>query len=329
MAIMLAALMVLALLGCSQDQKMGENVYPLPMNHPDAQVNVDLSQFPEMKAPENGTSGLVPDSELQIVTYDVSSSDVQVAEMSASRAVGSNVVEGYIPSYLSMDRTVIGTDNRFKITATTSYPYSTYVKMYMTFPNGLRYIGSGTLVGDKHVLTAGHCIYSAGDGGWATSITVYPGLAGSYAPFGSTYATYLRSVTQWTGSTNYDYDYGIITLASNIGQAAGWHGYAYFSSGTSGLAMGVYGYPADRDSGLYQYGAYDYVRTYTTNRLYYYADTYGGQSGGAVISRGSTYNDYLFGIHSGSNYVGSTLYNRATRMTSGIFNHIASAKAAD
>jgi len=59
-------------------------------------------------------------------------------------------------------------------TETTSYPYSGVVYVESTFSNGLTYTGTGFMVGPNDVLTASHVIYSASDGGVATSVTVSP-----------------------------------------------------------------------------------------------------------------------------------------------------------
>ena len=37
---------------------------------------------------------------------------------------------------------------------------------------------TGSLIGGKHVLTAGHCLFKSSLGGWATSIRAMPGLDG-------------------------------------------------------------------------------------------------------------------------------------------------------
>jgi Ca2+-binding RTX toxin-like protein len=66
------------------------------------------------------------------------------------------------------------------------FPHSAVVYVEATFSNGMVYSGSGVVVGQNDVLTAAHVIYSATDGGLATSVTVYPAMDGyDYQPFGS------------------------------------------------------------------------------------------------------------------------------------------------
>lgn len=51
--------------------------------------------------------------------------------------------------------------------SSTAFPWSSIAKLYITMPNGRMYVGSGAMVDQFHVLTAGHVIYSSSDGGWA------------------------------------------------------------------------------------------------------------------------------------------------------------------
>jgi hypothetical protein len=70
------------------------------------------------------------------------------------------------------------------------YPYSAVVHIFTTFPDGTTVQGSGTMMGPTHVLTAGHCLYSAGDVGFARQVRVYAEQIGNSAPFGVASAPY-------------------------------------------------------------------------------------------------------------------------------------------
>jgi len=61
---------------------------------------------------------------------------------------------------------VIGGDGRLRVTPTTGYPWRTVVKLYITAADASTWIGSGAMVDDYHVLTAGHCIFLPSNGGW-------------------------------------------------------------------------------------------------------------------------------------------------------------------
>lgn len=213
---------------------------------------------------------------------------------------------------------VIGTDDRARISPTTSFPWRAMTKLRMTFPNGQQATCSGALVAAKYTLTAGHCVYSSSYGGWATSIEVIPGLDGTYKPYGSAYAARLRSYQGWTQNQDSNHDFALITLDRTIGNSTGWFGYASYAT-VNGLTGNLGGYPGDRDSGLRLYYHYGLINSSTTDRVYYTIDTAGGQSGSSVyrIVNGSR---YVFAVHTS----GYTTYNGGTRITTQRFSDLQS-----
>jgi V8-like Glu-specific endopeptidase len=216
-------------------------------------------------------------------------------------------------------RSIIGSDNRTKITNTTTYPWSTITKLYVTFPYGKK-VCSGAMIAAKYTITTGQCVYDSSLGGWAKSAEVIPGLQGSYRPYGTAYATYFRTYTNWTSSKDQNYDIGLITLDRNIGNSTGWLGYANYSS-VNGLTGHLVGYPTDKDGGLYPYYDYGSIYSSTAYRLYYPMDTY-GQTGSPIYR---IYNNqrYVFGVH-GYNATSSYPYNSGTRIDSYKYNDLKS-----
>ncbi|HYE72660.1 MAG TPA: trypsin-like serine protease, partial [Blastocatellia bacterium] len=239
------------------------------------------------------------------------------ASTGANLAQDNSDVRGSVPSTES----VIGSDGRIKITNTTSYPWRAITKLYMKFPNGLTYSCSGTLINAKYVLTAGHCIHSKSDGGWATSVTVIPGLNGSYKPYGQTHATYLRSYTGWTVSESSNHDFGLITLAAPLGSSTGWLGLKAYSS-VDGLTSNIAGYPGDKDSGLGLYYHWGPINSSNAYRVFYQIDTYSGQSGSGVYYIEPGPLRYVFAVH--TNGAGSGSYNSGCRINSSKFSSIVS-----
>ena len=123
-----------------------------------------------------------------------------------------------------MQAYVFGIDSRVLQTPTTSFPFRGVVKLLAKFKNtpaGFAVGCTGSLIGGKHVLTAGHCVFNGAFGGWATSIRVIPALDGAIppfdvdenAPFGDAFMVAKRSVKGWTQDGDQpDYDYAVITL---------------------------------------------------------------------------------------------------------------------
>lgn len=121
-------------------------------------------------------------------------------------------------------------DGRVQISHTTLFPYCTCGFMEMEFSNG-SHVGSGELVGSRHILTAGHCLYNRELNEWATKIRFFPARNMNNKPFGEANANVLLSVKGWTrkdknltGEKSEEYDFGMIILDRDIGKTTGWIG---------------------------------------------------------------------------------------------------------
>lgn len=216
---------------------------------------------------------------------------------------------------------VFGADNRVAITNTTLWPYRTVAKLFSTWPSGSPSGCSGAVVDEKSVLTAGHCVYKSSKGGWATSVTVVPGLDGQYMPFGQAFATRLDSVEGWTEDENNDYDYALVTIDRKIGRGTGWQPLCSLSDGSwDGQHANVHGYPGSW-GGLTMAGASGSIATYDSTMIYHFADTTDGESGASLIPWGQG-GEYACAVHSGSGYYWGTQYNAATRISNSRFYQI-------
>ena len=177
----------------------------------------------------------------------------------------------------------IGYGDRIRVTPTTDYPWSTIVKLRIQFPSG-QFRGTGFIIDDYHILTAGHCVYSAVLGEWAESIEVIPAFDDGYMPFYHAWATEMIVKPSWYDYGSSEDDFAIITLDRNIGDFTGWMGLEYALPSDSIYTSYLYtaGYPGDLDGGLNMYYDSDWGTSADEYNHWYYMDTRPGQSGSPV-----------------------------------------------
>jgi V8-like Glu-specific endopeptidase len=180
-----------------------------------------------------------------------------------------------------------GSDDRSAITTTASTtPFSAYLQVAAQFSDGSLLQSSGVMVGPNDVLTAANAIYSQAHGGWATNIQVTPGRFGGLKPFGVHSASQISAPLAWQNSSDLSSDYGLLSLASDIGYVTGWveMGYAGTLSGLSNYTLSTLGYPTDQGGNTLYYssGSVDQV---VDNELYFTddLDMMAGQNGSPVV----------------------------------------------
>lgn len=219
--------------------------------------------------------------------------------------------EGFSPE------TVCGSDDRVEVTNTTVVPWRWICKLIITFPNGASGGCTGWFIGPKAVMTAGHCVYSNANGGWARRIEVIPGMRGAIRPYGSMVGTSFRSVTGWTQNSDPNYDYGCIILPSpTLGNQVGYFGFASLTdTSLQNLLANNSGYPGDKPFGTQWYNA-GRVTNVTARKIYYMLDTYGGQSGSPTW-RFQNGQRHAIGVHA---YGGCP--NSSTRIVTAVFNNM-------
>lgn len=212
---------------------------------------------------------------------------------------------------------VCGIDDRVQIINTTAVPWRWSCKLIITLANGMKSGCTGWFIGPRTVMTAGHCVYSHGAGGWARSIEVVPGMNGAIRPFGSQVGTSFRSVIGWVNNSDPNYDYGAIILPNNnLGNSVGWYGFASLSDASlQNLLVNNAGYAGDKDFGTLWFNA-GRITSLTSRKIYYMLDTYGGHSGSCTW-RYLNGQRHAVGVHA---YGGCP--NSATRITSDVFNNM-------
>lgn len=181
-------------------------------------------------------------------------------------------------------RTVFPEDER-KVYKDTSYPWSTIGRVETP-----KEVGTGVLVGPRHLLTCGHMIKWKSDG-TADFLKFTPAYYDGSAPFGHAYATniyYPEGIKIYTDQMTFNevrHDFVVVVLNTNIGKTTGYMGYKPWAKSWNDRPDWIHcGYPFDLTSNnkpTYQKaialkGEEDLVHTLFEHK----ADIYHGQSGG-------------------------------------------------
>ena len=228
-----------------------------------------------------------------------------------------------------------------------SYPFTSIVHLRATYPDGKTYVGSGAMVDQFHVLTAGHMIYSYLDGGFARKIVATPKMYGNSKPYGTANMTYERTYTTWINynrthpdSTSYtSMDIALITLNRRVGRRTGWMSFGYDndpSTFSSGTILNTAGYPGTSSgySGKHMYfsaGPIAGLSSTGSAICYYHSSitTYKGQSGSPLWMYDSSDNSrIIYGVIAGGSTYPYSL-NFSTRITQGIFNDLQAWRTSD
>ena len=211
--------------------------------------------------------------------------------------------------FFQVPETICFPDEREKIEETSTSPWSANCKLIITFNNGAQAVGTGWLLTPRLVVTAGHCVHGGQDDNYFKEVEVIPGMNGPLRPFGSQVSRNLRAALKWTTAGAAAHDYGGIILSKeftgeNNEKPATLKTAVRTDQELNGREVRLSGYPGDKPFGS-MWTDSDPLNSIKESRLSYLLDTFGGQSGSAVISE-----DTVVGIH---NYGGCP--NFCTRIT--------------
>ena len=229
-------------------------------------------------------------------------------------------VPGYKPDSIeSAPSSIIGEDERVRLTDTTTYPNSAIV--YIS--KGGRPYCTGWMISADTLVTAGHCVYSYERQEWTSGLEFSPGANGPERPFETAAATQTWTDTAWIKNNDPRLDWGLVKLDKPLGDRTGWFGLTWRSGDYQDTGVELRGYPYDKAPGEL-WGMGGTVTESRGNQLCYSMDTYPAQSGSPLyMSDGA----FAIGIHAYGTVRGRQQpgrecpqeYNAGTRITKGLF----------
>jgi V8-like Glu-specific endopeptidase len=211
-------------------------------------------------------------------------------------------------------------------------PLMGVVQLQVTYPDQQTAVGTGALIDGTHVLTAAHLLYSASDGGYATSVEAIPPAIGTAATLPIAFASYERVDPSWISFSNANpgmtsasaEDIGLVTLSQSIGNSADYFSIGHIDnkSALKGATFQTAGYPALTGS------ASSYLYSETGDALGAASnDTIGfsqsslpavpGQSGSPVYQTENGHS-VIYGVLAGADGFAATDTVYAARITSSI-----------
>ncbi|MEO8538570.1 MAG: hypothetical protein ABI577_02435 [bacterium] len=234
-----------------------------------------------------------------------------VAALVAISSSGTPVRAGDDPGLVT-GQSVIGGDERVRITNTAAFPFSTIAYIELE-DRDHDVIGSctATFIGPDVLLTAGHCLWDFESDDWEEEfIRVIPAKNGKAEPFGYEYAADWWVPDPYVDTGADVWDWGLVKLPdADLSFYTGWLTMAVLD--TDVLAEPdfqpvIVGYPGDKATGT-MWGlirpAFLEVDDFT---LYYDIDTAPGQSGSAIWSAQQGPNlGKIVGIHAQGGSVNS------------------------
>lgn len=201
-------------------------------------------------------------------------------------------------------KTIFPPDTRTKVTNTQEFPYSAIGR-----------VGSGctgTFIGPRHILTAGHCVYNTIFKKWQKNLNFQRGK--NCDPNKGTYHSWKYAITTvgWKlfGWAAYDYALIVVDEPSPVWMDIGW------KKPMPQFTVNINGYPGDK-SGMCMWKSSCKIMWQSNKRLGYTCDTYNGMSGSSVYAEVDGSQKVVYCVHAyGRRFSG---YNKCTRITESRF----------
>lgn len=287
---------------------------------------------PPSLGPINGGQQLfAPDTASTIPPSAVSSavsSSVPNAALNPASSAASGETPTVVPQavgtfgahYTSSRVFPIYTGANAPLSADRNYPYSTVGKLFFSI-NGVPYLCSASVIQQRVVATAGHCVHSGTASGFYSNFVFVPAFRDGVAPFKSWIWRFVTVTGTWAGGGGgvpNSADYAMLEFADQplvaggaavkLGYLTGWLVWQTLSLSANHTSK--LGYPCNLDNcQKMQNVTSSSFRTVSPNNVEYGSDAEGGSSGGPWVQN---FQQVPVGGGSGAN----TSVNRLVGVTS-------------
>jgi V8-like Glu-specific endopeptidase len=201
-----------------------------------------------------------------------------------------------------------------QVNNTLSFPFSCICQLEIRAQDNSWWVGTGWLIDDQTLITAGHNVFLRKRGGFAKQVNVYPGRNGNVIAH-RFHAAKLDATADWKNQGSAAADYGFIRLNRRT-TGLGSFGFGVLQNNEwNDKFLHVVGYPGSKSKTMW--GHARKAKSVSASVIYYDTDTEGGQSGSPVffMSQGLP---VAVGIHNYGDYSA----NSATRITKAVFDQI-------
>lgn len=204
---------------------------------------------------------------------------------------------------------IFGDDDRTVVKSTSGSNYS-ICKIFITFSDNSKAVGTGFLTSSNKVVTAGHCLYykdTSGNPKTAKSLKLWFGCSGTNSNPKYTVETSVTCTTdniyvpsQWKTGYPKNYDYGVIKLDEDFSGPTQYFSLASYSNCSEGDTVTITGYEDHYKNT--KFTNYDLVQgtgkiTGTNGSLLYTKiDAMAGQSGSPVVYKGNVIGVYTYSV---------------------------------